>query len=104
MSTQDTTPIEGDSSSIRENEPTSVFDTVAYTFVNYAEVYCTEDQVRIAFGDDLPTGVVQPKIGLVMPASYAAAFSRRLADAITDSINSAAKPQSTEPADERGTQ
>jgi hypothetical protein len=101
MSTPDSKPIENDSSP-DGGEPTSVFEKVSYTFVNYAEVYCTEDQVRIAFGDDLPTGCVQPKIGLVMPASYAASFSQRLADAIADAIGSAAEAQAGEAASERG--
>jgi hypothetical protein len=72
---------EGASAAAREE--LSIFDNVQYVFVNYAEVALSDTNVRIALGDDLPSGPIQPKVGLIMPVEYA----RLLCESLTAALN-----------------
>ena len=63
-------------------ETLAIFDKVPYTYVNYAEVYWSNWDLRIAFGDDLPVGSPQPKVGLIMSLDYARLLHQSLGDAL----------------------
>src|SRR5262249_25380306 len=65
-----------------DEQPLAILDKVAYTHVNYAEVYWSSSEIRIAFGDNLPIGPVQPKVGLIMSVEYAQLLRHSLEEAL----------------------
>ena len=60
----------------------AIFDKVQYVYVNYAEVYWSDSEIRVAFGDDLPIGPIHPKVGLVMSVDYARLLRQSLDEAL----------------------
>ena len=70
-----------DNSALDEGQ-LAIFDKVQYTYVNYAEVYWSDSEIRVAFGDDLPIGPIHPKVGLVMSVDYAKLLRQSLDEAL----------------------